>query len=260
MMPSLAAGRLRLLSYNIQTGVESQKYHHYLTRSWQNWLPHRRQLPNLDKVAGLTSDYDIVGLQEVDGGSLRSNFLNQTGYIAARAGFDGWHSQVNRNLGPLGQHSNGLLSRFRPQRLEEHRLPGNLPGRGALLAVYGEPEEELVVCILHLALGQAARQRQLAYVAELVRHYPHRVVMGDFNCHCDAPELAGLMQGAKLRRPPCNQGSFPSWRPLRRIDHILVSQSLVIDDAQVLDFPLSDHLPVAVEVQLPTGVRLKPWH
>lgn len=253
-------GCLRLLSYNIQTGIESQKYRHYLTRGWQSWLPHRRQLPNLDRVAGLTSEYDIVGLQEVDAGSLRSNFLNQTRYIAGQAGFTGWHAQINRNLGPLGQHSNGLLSRYRPERLEEHRLPGNLPGRGALLAAYGEPGEELVVCILHLALGQAARRRQLVYVASLIRHYPHRVVMGDFNCNCDAPELAEFIQAAGLCKPACDQGSFPSWRPWRRIDHILVSSSLQVDYAQVVDFPLSDHLPVAVRVRLPVKVRLKPWH
>lgn len=259
-MGAATQGRLRLLSYNIQAGIESQKYHHYLTRGWQSWLPHRRQLPNLDRVAGLTSDYDIVGLQEVDGGSLRSNFLNQTSYIANRAGFSGWHSQVNRNLGLLGQHSNGLLSRYRPERLEEHRLPGNLPGRGALLAIYGKPGNELVVCNLHLALGQAGRQRQLAYVADLISPYPHRVVMGDFNCHADAPELLGLIEKAALRAPGGNQGSFPSWRPMRRIDHILVSDSLEIHYAKVVDFPLSDHLPVALEVRLPRGIELTPWH
>lgn len=259
-MRAQSHGHLRLLSYNIQAGVESQKYHHYLTRGWQSWLPHRRQLPNLDRVAGLTCDYDIVGLQEVDGGSLRSNFLNQTGYIASRAGFSGWHSQVNRNLGLLGQHSNGLLSRYRPKRLEEHRLPGNLPGRGALLAIYGEPDNELVVCNLHLALSQAGRYRQLAYVADLINPYPHRVVMGDFNCHSDAPELAELIERARLRKPGCDQGSFPSWRPMKRIDHILVSDSLEIHYAQVVDFPLSDHLPVALEVRLPAGIELIPWH
>ncbi|MBF0257053.1 MAG: EEP domain-containing protein [Gammaproteobacteria bacterium] len=239
-----AIDSLRLLSYNIQTGADSQRYRHYLTRGWRNWLPHREQMPNLDRVAELARHFDIVGLQEVDSGSLRSNFVDQTQYLASQAGFGDWHSQVNRNLGALGQHSNGLLSRFLPSRVEEHKLPGNLPGRGALLAVFGEPGAELAVCIVHLALGQGGRRRQLGYVSELV------------NCGYEAPELQRLLQQAGLQEPPCRQPSFPSWRPWRRIDHILVSNSLQVICAQVVDFPLSDHLPVSVEIALPLNLQL----
>ncbi|MBU0500710.1 MAG: endonuclease/exonuclease/phosphatase family protein [Gammaproteobacteria bacterium] len=247
---------LRILSYNIQSGVDTYFYRHYVTRGWRNWLPHRQQVPNLDKVAGLVGRYDIVGLQEVDSGSLRSNFMDQTAYIAQRAGFRGWHRQVNRDLGPLGQHSNGLLSRFSPLRVEEHRLPGNVPGRGALLALFGRPGNELAVCVVHLALGQWARKRQLRYVSDLIRPYAHVVVMGDMNCGCHAPELVDLVGSSHLREPTCEEASFPSWRPMRRIDHILVSDKLEVVRAEVVNFPLSDHLPVHVEVKLPADLAL----
>jgi endonuclease/exonuclease/phosphatase family metal-dependent hydrolase len=250
---------LRLLSFNIQTGVDTQFYRHYLTRSWRQWLPHGRQLPNLNQVAYLVSQYDIVGLQEVDSGSLRSNFLDQTEYIALKAGFSGWHSQVNRNLGPLGQHSNGLLSRFVPTQIQTHKLPGNLPGRGAMLAVFGESGEELAICVLHLALGRRARRQQLDYVTEMIQPYRYAVVMGDMNCSCQAPELVRLVDSAGLHEPTCEELSFPSWRPLRRIDHILVSDSLNVARAQVVNFPLSDHLPVFVELLLPRTLRLKRY-
>jgi endonuclease/exonuclease/phosphatase family metal-dependent hydrolase len=248
---------LRLLSYNIQTGADSHRYRHYLTRGWRNWLPHRRQMPNLDRVAELARDYDLVGLQEVDSGSLRSNFVDQTQYLGQRAGFGCWHSQVNRNLGALGQHSNGLLSRFLPSRVEEHKLPGNLPGRGALLAIFGPSGKELAVCVVHLALGQGSRSRQLDYISQLVRPFPQAVVMGDMNCAYEAPELQRLLRDTGLRPPPCHAPSFPSWRPWRRIDHILVSQRLQVLSAQVLDFPLSDHLPVCVTIRLPEGLDLQ---
>lgn len=253
------AGRIdvvRLLSYNIQTGVDSQRFRHYFTRGWKSWLPHRGQMPNLNRVAELVTHYDLVGLQEVDSGSLRSNFVDQTKYLANRAGFAGWHSQVNRNLGALGQHSNGLLSRYRPSRVEEHKLPGNLPGRGAMLAIFGEPGNELAICVVHLALGRGGRQRQLRYIGDLVRPYAHAVVMGDMNCCCDAPELQGLVSSAGLREPACEEFTFPSWRPWRRIDHILVSDTLEVKKAIVVDFHLSDHLPVSVEIRLPAGLKL----
>ena len=51
-------------------------------------------------------------------------------------------------------------------------------------------------------------------------------------------------------------GRFPSWRPLRRFDHILVSDSLRLTDSRVLDYALSDHLPIAVEIELPHSLQL----
>ena len=256
MSEQASPGPLRILSYNIQSGVDTHFYRHYVTRGWRSWLPHRTQVPNLNKVAGLAGAYDIVGLQEVDSGSLRSNFMDQTAYIAQQAGFPGWHRQVNRDLGPLGPHSNGLLSRFQPLNIEEHKRPGNLPGRGALLALFGEPGRELAVCVVHLALGHWARKRQLAYIADLIKPYPYVVVMGDMNCGCNSPELVSLVGSTHLREPCCKGASFPSWRPLRRLDHILVSESLEVKRAEVVNFPLSDHLPVYVEVGLPDDLVL----
>jgi endonuclease/exonuclease/phosphatase family metal-dependent hydrolase len=43
---------------------------------------------------------------------------------------------------------------------------------------------------------------------------------------------------------------------MRTIDHILVSGSLKVKDAKVLDYPLSDHLPISLEVALPGGLAL----
>ena len=123
--------RLRVLSYNIQTGVDTQHYRHYLTQSWKHVLPHRERLLNLNRIAVLLKEYDLVGLQEVDSGSLRSGFVDQTEYLAHRAGFPYWYKQVNRSLGKLAQHSNGFLSHQRPAEVTEYRLPG-LPGQRAL--------------------------------------------------------------------------------------------------------------------------------
>ena len=133
--------RLRLLSYNIQAGVYTQRYRQYLTQSWKHVLPHRERLLNLNRIASMIHGYDLVGLQEVDSGSLRSGFVDQTEYLAHRAGFPHWYKQVNRSHGKFAQHSNGLLSRIRHTHIEEHKLPG-LPGRGAIIANYGEYDHD----------------------------------------------------------------------------------------------------------------------
>jgi len=246
--------RLKLLSYNIQAGIDTQRYRQYLTQSWKQVLPHRDRQINLDRIATVIHSYDVVGLQEVDSGSLRSGFVDQTEYLAHQAAFPYWYKQVNRSLGKLAQNSNGLLSRVRPSDISEYKLPG-LPGRGVIVSNFGGPAG-LTVCIVHLALGRRARMRQVAFIRELVADLPHVVVMGDLNFGCDSQEMRFLTGNSGLIQPACPMNTFPSWRPSKKIDHILVSGSLQVENAKVVEYPLSDHLPIGIDVIIPSGMRL----
>jgi endonuclease/exonuclease/phosphatase family metal-dependent hydrolase len=244
---------LKLLSFNIQTGVETSDFHEYLTKSWKHLLPLRERIFNLNRIASLVTNFDLVGLQEVDSGSLRTGFLDQTEYLAHRANFPYWYRQVNRSLGKIAQHSNGVLSRIRPHNIDEHKLPG-LRGRGAMLVELPTNADPLVICIMHLALGRRARKMQLAYISELVSEYAQLVVMGDFNCGAESRELLDLVENTHLQSPGGGQKTFPSWRPFRKFDHILVSDSLILKETRVLEHTHSDHLPICVEIDLPEGV------
>ncbi len=246
--------QLRLLTYNIQSGIDTKRYREYLTKGWRQLLPHRERQLNLNRIANMLHQYDIVGLQEVDAGSLRSGFIDQTEYLAHRAGFPYWYKQVNRKLGKFAQHSNGLLSKIQPSWIDEYRLPG-LPGRGAIVVEFESSNETLAICILHLALSRRARSRQLTYLSELVGHYQHLIVMGDFNCNNEAREFQALTESTQLKSPSSELKSFPSWRPLHMLDHILASPSLTIQRARVLDYPHSDHLPVSVDILLPESIQ-----
>ena len=244
-----ADGLLRLLSFNIQVGISTERYRHYLTRGWQHLLPHPGRSGNLQRIGELLADYDLVALQEVDGGSLRSGFINQVQQLALLGRFPYWYPQLNRNLGQLAQHSNGVLARLQPQVLEDHPLPGPR-GRGAILLRFGEGPDALVVVMMHLALGARTRTRQLAYIRELLEGCRHVVLMGDMNTHA-----VDLLENSPLRDlgllAPQIQATFPSWQPQRCLDHILLSPELVLERVRVLPLPISDHLPVAVEIRLP---------
>jgi endonuclease/exonuclease/phosphatase family metal-dependent hydrolase len=254
-MPLAGRQALRLLSFNIQTGVDTQDFHEYVTKSWKHLLPLKERISNLNRIAELVQSYDLVGLQEVDSGSLRTGFLDQTEYLAHRARFPYWYRQVNRSFGKIAQHSNGVLSRVRPHCVDEHKLPG-LRGRGAMLVELPTNREPLLVCIMHLALGKRARKLQLGYIAELVGEYPQLVVMGDFNCGTDSAELQNLVDNTHLKLPTEDLKTFPSWRPNRKFDHILISASLKLKNTSVLEHTHSDHLPISVEIELPEGVFL----
>lgn len=247
---------LRLLSYNIQAGVASTRAHHYVTQGWKHVLPHPRSFENLDRIAHVVSDYDVVALQEVDAGSMRSYFINQVEYLARRGHFPFWYHQTNRNLGKFAQHSNGLLSKIQPQEVVEHKLPGLIPGRGLIMARYGDRKHPLVILLAHLALSKRARMRQLAFIGELVNEYQHVVLMGDLNCQPQSKEMDALLENTHLCEPLEAFHTFPSWRPFRNIDHILVTPSLKIKSVQVLSHALSDHLPISLELIIPESVCL----
>jgi len=252
--------RLRLLTYNIQAGIATSRFHHYLTHSWKHVLPCPERRDNLDRIAQIVHHYDVVGLQEADAGSLRSGYINITEYLATNGGFPYWYDQTNRNFGVFAQHSMGILSRLRATEISEQRLPGTIPGRGALVVRYGRGSDSLALVLVHLALGRRARMQQIGFIGEITKEFRHSIIMGDLNCRSDSQELTHLIERAGLREPAHDLHTFPSWRPSRNIDHILVSPSIHVEAVSVLNYPLSDHLPIAMEVSLPDGIELEGRH
>lgn len=240
---------LRLLTYNIQVSIPMSASHHYVTRSWRHFLPHRGRLANLNDIADVVGQYDVVGLQEVDAGSMRSNFVNQVRYLAHRADFEHHEVQINRDLKVMAQYGNGVLSRYPMQRFASHKLPGAIPGRGALSFVLEGNHEPITFIIAHLALTPKTQQKQLSFIAELIKDASHAVVMGDFNV--EPSKITPFLEHAGLCLHDHGKKTHPSWKPSRTLDYILTSPSLDVVSYDVLDVPFSDHLPVGVGIILP---------
>lgn len=249
--------KIRLLSFNIQAGTSTARYHHYVTHSWRQVLPHSKRVENLDAIAELVTPFDMVALQEVDSGSLRSGFINQSRYLATHAGMPFWCHQSNRKVGTVAYAGNGFLSRFEPDSVEEHRLPGVIPGRGTLLVRYGNGFRGLDIAVVHLALGKRARAQQLKFLSRELDSSRHLIVVGDFNTQVGTPHIQELCEVLALQAPTRGLATYPSWQPQRAIDHILISKTLRSGNAQVLDATHSDHCPVALEIELPEEVRLQ---
>lgn len=246
----MAERTLTLLTCNIQAGSRTASYGDYITRGWSNVLPAGKR-GTLDAFARLITGYDLVGLQESDPGSLRSGFMNQTHYLAQRSEMPFWSHQPNRRVGGIASSANGLLSKLPLHEVMDYPLPGRLPGRGVLIARMGEGDQGLAVAVVHLSLGARSRRVQLAYLAELLCRYPNVILMGDFNCPPDAPEMECLYRQTRLQPPAWSQPTFPSWKPQRPLDHILTSLPGADPAPKVLPAIGSDHLAVAWRLQVP---------
>ncbi|MGA9335015.1 MAG: endonuclease/exonuclease/phosphatase family protein [Rudaea sp.] len=248
---------LQILSCNILAGGSMRSYRDYVTQSWKQVLPTRAKRGNLDEFAKLLSDFDLVGLQEADAGSLRSGFVNQTQYLAEAAGFPYWSHQPNRKVAQFAASSNGVLTRIEPSEVLDYPLPGRIPGRGALWLRFDQGKHSLIVVVAHLALGPVARRKQFAFLAELIGKHKHVVLMGDLNCTAQSSELKSLFHATSLVPPEeSSPPTFPSWRPRRAIDHVLTSAQLHIEQLWTLPHPVSDHLPLAARIRLPASLHL----
>ena len=243
--------RLRLLSANIQAGSSTRGYHDYVARSWSHVLPAGNKRGALDTIAELAGRHDIVGLQEADHGSLRSGFTNQTHYLAERAGFAYWSHQPNRSVAGVASSANGLLSKLEPRLVEDHPLPGRVKGRGVLTATFGDGRTALTVAVAHLSLGSQSRRSQIDFIADILAGLPHAVLMGDFNCDPEQPEMQQLYRKTRLQPPDRCVPTFPSWRPQRAIDHMLVTPALPVTTMRALPAAQSDHLALSVELDVP---------
>lgn len=247
----------RLFCFNIHAGNAQQTFREYLTRSWRHVLPDPGKHKNLAELGRLLREVDIAALQEVDGGSLRSGFLNQAAYLADQSAFPYWWQQRNRRIGRIAESSNCLFSRWQPTLVEDHALPGPIRGRGALLAVYGEGKDALAVVISHLSLGNQTRGRQFDFLSELLKPYRHIVLMGDFNCQPHNASFKRFLERSNLAIPgPKALNTYPAWHPERSIDHILLSSEIRPVSYDAPSLLLSDHLPVAVEIELPSSFRV----
>lgn len=244
--------RLRLLSYNIHVGVPPGDHlGDYLMRAWRHLLPGRDMQLTLDRLAELMKDYDFVAVQEADAGSVRTRFRNQLEYLAKRAGFPHFDFSVTRDLRPMARHALGFLSRLPPVRVDGIVLPSRIPGRRALRVQLGPEAGGLTLLVAHLSLTPVARRRQLDVLSGLLPAESPAVLLGDLNCEgASLREHQGL-QRMKLLIPEHSPPTFPSWRPRRSLDHILVSPGIEVHSLEALPHGLSDHLPLAAHITVP---------
>lgn len=223
-------------------------------------------------------DLDVLGLNEVDLHQERSGFADQTREAATAMGAVDWRfgpsfQGEDRNRVPLpgtllgpedevrGPHYGiALLSRIpvlRWHRLELGKSPIGLPllnSRNGSRSWYYCIDEPHLAIAAELANGWTVVATHLSFVTPVavpqllrVRRWARRIgpkvaLIGDMN-------LARAFIPLRPHwRSTVNESTYPSWQPRVQLDHILLPLGL---DGRTIDLPkvgLSDHLPIAVDV------------
>src|SRR3954465_2144546 len=236
----------------------------------------RHDLPRLAQVLA-AADPDVICLQEVDRHfGPRSEDVDQALLLARALDMQlAWGPAIDEPRGagrPGGEYGNALLSRLPILVSDVHRLPGRGEPRSALRTMIELDGGTLWVTTPHLTRSSSEdRAEQLAMVAALHTDAMEAgVVVGDFNTPADAPELAELRplftDAWEIARNRRDRSGWKVWQhdagfthpagsPHRRIDQVWVTSGVGVASALVLDgHGASDHLPLVVDLEIPSGV------
>ena len=212
----------------------------------------RRNLRRITDFA-LSTHPDIVGLVEVDMGSLRSGSVNQAECIARALGHSPCYqskygrTSINRKLPIVRKQGNafltnraGAIQRFHYFELGIKRLIMELE------------LDEVCLFLVHLSLHYRHRKQQMHHLHSLVKSAIKPVVVaGDFNTLRGDHEMdrfcadTGLTSANEARAP-----TWPSRRPRREIDFILYGPGVEVTHFEIPPVRLSDHLPLVCDFEL----------
>ncbi|MCR9244675.1 MAG: endonuclease/exonuclease/phosphatase family protein [bacterium] len=235
--PTVNGTLLRVLSYNIKHGRGNDGK------------------VNLERAAAVIrrTNADVVFLQEIDDGVLRSGQVDQMQELGQLTGL---HSRFGAFMNYQGgAYGMGLLSRHPITASHNRALPDGLEPRTALDALVTLPNgKELLVCNVHLYATEDQRLAQARCLTGLYRDSNLPMVLaGDFNSDPDSVVMAEITQHWTNVAKGEDRFTFSATEPEQEIDYVLFRPAgrFEIVDVDVLDEPLaSDHRPVLVTLKV----------
>jgi endonuclease/exonuclease/phosphatase family metal-dependent hydrolase len=248
-------GRLRVLSLNAAHG-RSVTFHQAL-------LDRDEIRANLTAVGNvlMREAADIVALQEIDGPSVWSGHFDQVRSLAQFAGYGHmWRGSHATGFGPVElDYGTALISRLPLWGAESRRFDASWrDNKGFVVATVEVPGFgglEVDVASVHLDFMRAAvRADQIQSLIDTLRERSGPlVIVGDFNCTWQEPTCLPVLSrelGVRPHAPGQEAPTFPSDDPGRRIDWILISDTLEFDGYATLNDEISDHRAIVANLRM----------
>lgn len=202
------------------------------------------------------SGADLVGLQEIDRGTNRSDGVDQIADLGRLLGFHSAYGAFMDYDG--GQYGLGVLSRYPIVASQTVSIPDRKEPRVALLATIELPSGECV-CLADIHFDciedDTERYGQAQIVASALREVEVPcLLMGDFNDEPDSRTIE-IFRSYMLEaeKPSSDRLTFPSNAPEREIDFLFLSPSSrwIVRSVEVVDDPMtSDHRPIVADLTL----------
>lgn len=238
---------MRLLLYNIRYAVGAGASMHMPVPGAAYVLGNQSVLPDITSFIR-SVDPDIVGLVEVDTGSIRSRMVNQAEKIATDLGLNSSYelnkygeSSINQLIPIIRNQGNAFLAAPRVHGESFHYFD-----TGIKRLIIELEMENFAVFLVHLSLKYRHRHSQLRKLYDLIEVTKKPViVMGDFNTFWGEDEIYLFMRAAGLTSANTERlPSYPARAPRKELDFILYQDGITMANFEVPTIRLSDHLPL----------------
>jgi len=198
-------------------------------------------------------DPDIVGLIEVDTGSIRSRKVNQAEKIAADLGMNTSYEtkygskSFNKMLPIVRKQGNAFMAAPRVHGEKFHYFD-----TGIKRLIIELEMEEYAVFLVHLSLKYRHRHLQLRRLYDLIDATEKPVIVaGDFNTFWGENEIYLFLRAAGLTSAnPEGIPTYPSRSPRKELDFILYQEGIEVTAFEVPQIKLSDHLPLVCDFEI----------
>jgi len=200
-----------------------------------------------------TIDPDIVGLIEVDTGSIRSRKVNQAEKIAADLGMNTSYEtkygerSFNQILPIVRKQGNAFMAAPRVHGEKFHYFD-----TGIKRLIIELEMQDYAIFLVHLSLKYRHRHLQLRRLYDLIQETSKPVVVaGDFNTFWGENEIYLFMKAAGLQSANLDSlPTYPSRSPRKELDFVLYQDGIEVTDFSIPDVKLSDHLPLVCDFEL----------
>ena len=243
---------MRLLLYNIRYGLGLGSAVHWPVPGAAYLLGNRNNLQRIIEFIK-EQDPDIVGLVEVDTGSIRSRWVNQAETIAQAMGHYSAYqckyaeTSINNLLPIVRKQGNAFLAAPHVHGERFHYFD-----TGIKRLIIELELESCAVFLVHLSLKYRHRQAQLHHLHDLVVASDKPVIVaGDFNTFWGEHEIYLFMKAARLQS--ANVGSLPSYpsrAPRKELDFVLYGDGVRVTDFFIPQVKFSDHLPLICDFEI----------
>jgi len=240
---------MRLLLYNIRYAVGGGASMHMPLPGAGYVLGNQSVLPEITRFIK-SVDPDVVGLIEVDTGSIRSRKVNQAEKLAADLGMNTSYEtkygtkSLNQILPIVRKQGNAFMA---AQRVHGERF--HYFDTGIKRLIIELEMDDFAIFLVHLSLKYRHRHLQLRHLYDLIAKTEKPVVVaGDFNTFWGENEIYLFMRAAGLTS--ANRDSvptYPSRAPRKELDFVLYQDGINVTHFEVPDIRLSDHLPLVCD-------------
>ena len=243
---------MRLLLYNIRYAVGGGASMHVPLPGAGYVLGNQTVLPEITRFIK-SVDPDVVGLIEVDTGSIRSRKVNQAESIAADLGMNTSYEtkygdkSLNQMLPIVRKQGNAFMAAPRVHGERFHYFD-----TGIKRLIIELEMDDFAIFLVHLSLKYRHRHLQLRRLYDLIEETTKPVIVaGDFNTFWGENEIYLFMKAAGLTSANVeNLPTYPSRAPRKELDFILYQEGIRVADFGVPDVKHSDHLPLVCDFEL----------